>query len=533
MLSAVRLWEHTQYRQINPFRQITRSTCRQPASYIDVITCKVKPAKLTGLTLHDLQEGRYGHLAPEDVSQLLRNSQGNETKLWILDIQAHLLDIADRKAVRNLPKPFLPSGSDGPLGVPGLLCALQSWLDAHRHEKADLDQWYNRLDKLSQRGVRTDELNSAHLENINDLPSEPSLSGAQILDCLDYSSCQISILPVIKETSMQLEFLPVTNKTPIKRLKPKLKKPAPTKPVYRDPVMGYWVDEILWDDLLSDEEGWLALSCRGEVLTSYRHPTGLCKSTDEAMNLASYHARQLFPKLTAQGRWSHYSVTGGEKYREWLVTLPFYPASYYNRHFPHRNILLHLRCDIREGANGERVLLLQEVQSDWIQALREARRGYGDSTIPNPPWEQEWQSLALKLMLMHAASLHVDALAWTTGEIQVRRYNGLGEDWLRRQYDEILPREATKLLRKHKVSTQAIEVFVPVNFTIRPAEIGYEVVDGEGEILGVAKTEGQVRSMLPDGAHEELMTMHGLRLNDTVRKAILLEGFHAWGHGIK
>jgi hypothetical protein len=34
---------------------------------------------------------------------------------------------------------------------------------------------------------------------------------------------------------------------------------------------------------------------------------------------------------------------------------------------------------------------------------------------------------------------------------------------------------------------------------------------------------------VPDGAHELLYEVHGVRLTDTMRKAILSTGFPAWG----
>ena len=33
------------------------------------------------------------------------------------------------------------------------------------------------------------------------------------------------------------------------------------------------------------------------------------------------------PKLLASERWVDWSWTGGEEYREWLITLPLFPAT--------------------------------------------------------------------------------------------------------------------------------------------------------------------------------------------------------------
>ncbi len=252
------------------------------------------------------------------------------------------------------------------------------------------------------------------------------------------------------------------------------------------------------------------------------------------MELANNHAHKLFPKLTAKGQWAAYRLTGGEHYREWLVTLPHYAPCYFSNHFRHRNILLHVRCDLREGADGEKVVLLQEVQSDWAQHARRTLQtdASPSQTIPVPPWLHEWPALALKLMLLHAAHQGVDALAWTPGAVQLNRYEGRGAKGLLELYDRTLPTEAARLLRPYGKNCESIDVFQPVNFYIEPADVGYEVWDENGELLGTAATWKQAQSLLPDGAHEVLIPMHGVRLDEAQRQALIAKGFYAWGTGI-
>ena len=118
------------------------------------------------------------------------------------------------------------------------------------------------------------------------------------------------------------------------------------------------------------------------------------------------------PKLLASERWADWSWTGGEQYREWLITLPFYSASYFSSHFVARNVLAHVRSDLREGNEGEKVLMLHEVQSDWMQDARRIIRDVGKENriADESPFVNEWPALTLKLMLLHAAHLGVDAL---------------------------------------------------------------------------------------------------------------------------
>lgn len=152
-------------------------------------------------------------------------------------------------------------------------------------------------------------------------------------------------------------------------------------------------------------------------------------------------------------------------------------------HWPEPNVLAHVRFNDRTGPNGEKVLFLEEVQSDWHQQGREkgyetedpklrrfhqldeiAKKGYFGpkesaeydrlydelwdkyreqviafdpneeslskyvrslnlGVIPKAPFSKTWHELVLKRMLRYAAENGYDRIAWTTGEQQAERYD--------------------------------------------------------------------------------------------------------------
>jgi len=226
-------------------------------------------------------------------------------------------------------------------------------------------------------------------------------------------------------------------------------------------------------------------------------------------------------------KFSQYQLPGGENYRELLLTLPQSdglsyqerkeleslkkegkpyelspekmkrynelsgknlsedkrPSTFRSSHYDEPNILAHIRFNERTDAEGNRVLFIEEVQSDWHQAGRKkgyksdaltkdwtasytpGRDGgeYGHSTygtwdiydennnllrtindqtartreqairyvaetseiskVPDAPFKKTWHELALKRMLRYAAENGFDKLAWTTGEQQAERYD--------------------------------------------------------------------------------------------------------------
>ena len=85
------------------------------------------------------------------------------------------------------------------------------------------------------------------------------------------------------------------------------------------------------------------------------------------------------------------------------------------------------------------------------------------------------------------------------------------------------------MLKPFGMACETIEVYVPENFKIRRIEGVFEVSSERDGLLGVAPTFQAARDLLPDGAHEQLYGVHGVRLSESNRAAILEMGFAAWG----
>jgi hypothetical protein len=142
------------------------------------------------------------------------------------------------------------------------------------------------------------------------------------------------------------------------------------------------------------------------------------------------------------------------------------PLNYVSTHFPNQpNILAHLRVNDRVDADGKKMLLIEEVQSDWHQAGRE--KGYralpegakiieqdgwyevqrkdgrllgnGGNTaeearasaidflsgdrVPDAPFKDSWYQLALKRAVQYAAENGYDRIGLTTGSQQASRFD--------------------------------------------------------------------------------------------------------------
>ncbi len=161
------------------------------------------------------------------------------------------------------------------------------------------------------------------------------------------------------------------------------------------------------------------------------------------------------------------------KERNALISKPEFRGT----HFEEPNILAHVRYDERPTTDGNKALVIEELQSDWHQkgkrdgyksteppANAENKGGYfevtdkdgkfitnvydtvartteaaiaeaarrlrenpqstaGGQRVPDAPFKSDWHELAMKRMLREAAEKGYNQLAWTTGEQQADRYD--------------------------------------------------------------------------------------------------------------
>jgi hypothetical protein len=214
-------------------------------------------------------------------------------------------------------------------------------------------------------------------------------------------------------------------------------------------------------------------------------------------------------KVEGNPKWSDYTLEGGENYREVLLTLPkkkgqdyaekmrnkygkelgpmqIYEkmseseretqaklnneseVAYKSKHWDESNILAHLRLNERTLPNGERVMFIEEVQSDWAQEgkkkgfisdlfrgnfrefvekekglrlneeelLAEFNNNQGElkkeflertdrAKTPDMPYKKtdQWVGMAMRRAMQMASQEGFDRVAWVTGEQSADRYD--------------------------------------------------------------------------------------------------------------
>lgn len=198
--------------------------------------------------------------------------------------------------------------------------------------------------------------------------------------------------------------------------------------------------------------------------------------------------------------YSGYKTEGGENYREIVISLPGKEV-YKAQHFSNvKNPLAHARVQDMTGPNGEKILLIDEIQSDWHQTGRrkgykpdvedrvaataipmegyfEVRDQYGkfianvmnhdmtnpsaeaaltiadrriaapeigrqadDLRVPEAPFKKSWQELVVKRLMDDAAKKGYDKVLIAPGDVQAKRYD------LSKNVDKIVWNEETGTL---------------------------------------------------------------------------------------
>ena len=239
---------------------------------------------------------------------------------------------------------------------------------------------------------------------------------------------------------------------------------------------------------------------------------------------AEWASRNLIERTDT--RHSSYQLPGGKNYKELILTLPHESKQQtyqewvadgmqgewnskgitsdkkiytHEVHWPGiANPLAHIRFNERTDADGNKVLFLEEIQSDWHQEGREIgyrelldkrfkeldakilageklteeeKKWYQDNEmlmgVPNAPFKNstQWSLLAMKRMVRYAAENGFDKIAWTTGQQQFDRYaQGTEEEQAKRLhgmqefYDKILPNTFNAEFNKNKWGNARVEV---------------------------------------------------------------------------
>lgn len=126
--------------------------------------------------------------------------------------------------------------------------------------------------------------------------------------------------------------------------------------------------------------------------------------------------------------------SGGTNHGELVLHMPGKRQFREEAHYPVDNPVVHIRHNDRVGPNGEKLLHLEEVQSDWHTMPKWERNpdtSYKQDAAGNRILRSDWVEAphneyhepALKRMLRHAAENGYHGLTWTPAQVQKDRWS--------------------------------------------------------------------------------------------------------------
>ena len=251
-----------------------------------------------------------------------------------------------------------------------------------------------------------------------------------------------------------------------------------------------------------------------------------------------------------------YTLPGGSNYREILLQHPKSAERFPGvpQHFGGApNILASVRAKDRTGPNGEKILHIEELQSDWHQQGREhgyrpagqpkkltgepykvdedeygikwsdgsiepdtysenyanrlAALGKLTGKVPDAPFKKNWHEMALKKMIHHAAKNGYDAIAITPGQEQADRY-GLAQrigvlsyDPERQHFAAFKPNRETAM-HEHGATPERVSQLVGKELAQKlmasPRQGGFHYLEGDDIKVGGEGMKGFYDKIVPN-----------------------------------
>lgn len=195
-------------------------------------------------------------------------------------------------------------------------------------------------------------------------------------------------------------------------------------------------------------------------------------------------------------RWHHVRLqpcAEGVRSAELQVTLPNLETSYYSAHFPARNLLAHIRYSGFE-AEGRRVLLIEEIQSDWVADLHRQQQGkflYAGPEggwheldnvpdVPPCPFTKVWLEESLRALLEIARLRGYECIAWMTPALLCLTQHQMPLGLARELYGHQLPRQLQRMLGE-RVGSVSYEVWLnPLNVDYDPVNRSWMLIHPSG-----------------------------------------------------
>jgi hypothetical protein len=312
--------------------------------------------------------------------------------------------------------------------------------------------------------------------------------------------------------------------------------------VREHPSLGYRVMGMRSSDLFGSGEIWLLFDERWRLIRPAFKPSGMFCSSLEAVDAFYSIARAKFDKFSSLASLQHYEryswLGDNANYREWLVQLDEWPEKYFSDHFSVKNLLMHIRAAEWSDLEGQKMLLVDEIQSDWHAQGRscgyldpdQVPEGYWDA-VPDVPFKKEWHELGVKIAIWISLRSGVTRVAFLSGEQHCQRWHQEYEG-LRLLYDKQIPDSLKKLAKKFgcTLGWSEIKRKQPISLLDHRKGAGWIVKKADGKDQGqVIRNKTVAMRFWQISAKERLERVRVLEISPILAEVVRAKGVPLFG----
>jgi len=494
----------------------------------------------SGYTLGDIQLA--DDWSDKEKSELFSWAQKDTQRTYIETARRRLLDHQQQLSVKHSSSPQY------------LYSSLLKRLQALPMQAASAAHWLATINNMQQSGLRQEEITWSGLQTfltkqIQQLKDD-ALTKQQLIDAIDFNNIRLQLsTEQIWGTNGGLAFREVAQRMPhqaVYRAALKLDDSCHCILRYVDDTYNYRVGVVKtlgYEHHMALNKYWFALDPYGRAIINDEQANKddqilYYTNSEAAKAAADKHARDCLGLRCGakfNSRFDYLSLYGGHHYREWIVSLTDYQRLFFGAHHFDHNVLLHIRTTTRHDVNGDKLLFIEEVQSDWHQNGQ--LKGYDNSywgKVANAPFKKEWPALAMKLMLIHASQNGFDGIAWAAGKIQETRYSK-NLHAIKRRYDVDIPKALNRLGKTFNCCVESTEINTRDPWlNLVKSKNKWRVSDGSGKFETRDKYHSREQAMTVLHRHCKAIELpvSVYLINDALREHIVDRGLPLFGETV-
>lgn len=253
--------------------------------------------------------------------------------------------------------------------------------------------------------------------------------------------------------------------------------------VLHHPALGFSVVRFAQKDLLGTNTSWIAIDNEGRPLRAGANITdqSIQDAADRVLSAINIKVKS-WALYSDSAQWAEYTMGESDERQEHLLVLDDFPHRYVNNpHYDVDNVLMHVRTSIHYSRDGLRCLVVDELQSDWLQKRSDQCQEYfdGNDQAQPMPWSSSWYEFGLKVVLQLAAKGQIDAIVIANSGMQKALYGNYFTEGGKGFYDNILPKKLAKLLKPWGLS----QTYKKLATSKRPVTV-LRTEEGLYEVLG-------------------------------------------------